>query len=398
VAMGDADPVDPAYEPQEGSPAESLSDTVTGVFAWFSDRPMFLWILAAVSAVVVLVVVLAKVRKGLTLDRWTLLSSGSRFVVSAGAVTAAWGVADLLGSGAPVFAGMGALVTAQVAVRGSWKTALQTVAGSILALALAEVLISYFGFGLLPLAAIIVISLGIGKVIAGDGVWVATTVLFASALGPALTDVAVSDRMMSTVVGVAIGAILSPLAHPWWFNYRLANERLATLSSEISATLLYCSSLGRIYDSIKDGSLVASTERIDDAVDDTEEAVEQAYEASTPKAKGDDLRKRTRALIYCAARAKGIADALTEASTRGTPIPADVFEAVSATEALLEAFSAGRSGEEVERLSENLSVATTFAARSVKNDGNTSAVILGGAVLGELDAMRVEIPSHARNP
>jgi len=389
------DPVDSAYIPEEGSPAETLSDTVTGVFGWLSDRPEILWFLAAVSALVILALIFSKVRKGIQVDKWMFMAASSRFAVSAAATVSAWGLAEVLGSGAPVFAGMGALITAQVAVRGSWKTALQTVAGSILALALAEILISYFGFGLLPLAIIIILSLGIGKIIAGDGVWVATTVLFASALGPSLTTVTVSDRVMATIVGVLIGAALSPLAHPWWFTYRAANTRLIALATRITETLQLCSSLGNIHSSIKGGKLSASTQDIDGAIAEVEVFVDYAHQASTPPHRIDDLRKRSRTLIYCASRTKGIADALTEASERHTPIPEGVFEAVSLTNNLVEAFASGASGEEIERLSDYVSVATVFAARSVKYDGNTSAVMLGGAILGGVESLRSGMPSKS---
>lgn len=159
--------------------------------------------------------------------------------VTALAACAAWTAAVLLDLASPVPAAVGAVITVALSLNRSLRSGFSLVAATAAALLVAFALYQWWGIHVWTVGVLVVTSLVIGRVmrLGPEGsLQIPVTALFVYVMGDSLTDDVILHRIIATLLGVAIGLVFSFVAHPERPEERIT-ERLADLGGRLGALL-----------------------------------------------------------------------------------------------------------------------------------------------------------------
>ncbi|GGK95804.1 hypothetical protein GCM10012284_32450 [Mangrovihabitans endophyticus] len=245
----------------------------------------------------------------------------ARTVVVTGAAAAiAWSVATGAGLAGPVMAAISATFSVQLSVHASVKEGVQRLVATLIGVVVALVMWKTAGVRTWSIAAIVVASLVLGRLLRlGDGViMMPATSLGVLVIGSTITDVVVLERMAATAVGVVVGASLSPFAGGLSPLER-AQRRLVVLSSALADLL---TQLGegtrRPYTAEEAGQWLSTARNLDYGVEEAAKAVKDLsgrprWPSRTPASAIRPMRSSLRDLWHSVDHVNSIARSLFDA-------------------------------------------------------------------------------------
>lgn len=359
-----------------------------------------------------------RVETGTTTHRVLTVAAGQwttawLIAVTAVAAAVAWTVAGLLHLASPVPAAVGAVLTVALSLNRSLRTGLSLILATAAAMLVAFALYQVWGIHVWTVAILVASALIIGRLVRlgpEGALQVPVTALFVYVLGDQLTDQVIIQRILATLLGVAIGVAFSFVAHPERPEQRLT-EQLADASR----------SLGALLEDIGEKTAQGATRRmaaewltqsralsvevqqIGEALDDLH--LGGRFAVGTERSRGRALRQQYAVVQHTAAHVQDIAHGIFDATASGAVIKAEAIGSMlSRTGAALEvhARTLPRSledGDPPTGLLRALDAVEAERDRSVarlKNADDTSALLLGGAIVSEVDRMvdRLASPSQ----
>lgn len=338
---------------------------------------------------------------GVAAAQWT---TAWLIAVTALAASVAWLGALLLHLSTPVPAAVGAVLTVALSVNRSLRTGLSLLLATAAALILAFVLYRTWGIHVWTVALLVAASLIIGRVVRlgrEGALQIPATALFVYVLGDQLTNQVIVQRMLATMLGVAIGVAFSFVAHPERPDQRVtedlsdASRKLGALLDEIGR----CTSLGVTRREAtewltRSRELAVEVESIGDALDELH--LGGRFAVGSERSRGRALRQQYAVVLHTSQHVHDIAHGIFDATTGGAVVKAEALGAMlSRTGAALEvhARTLPKSLDQVAPstgLLRALDAVEEERARSVarlKSMDDTSALLLGGAIVSEVDRM-----------
>lgn len=322
--------------------------------------------------------------------------------LSALAVSVAYLLATLIGSVTPVLAAGAALFSVHMNVTTSLSDGANRVAGTLLAVGTATLVEALMGVNVLTVGVIVGVTLFLARALrlGKDGaIGAAATGLFVLALGNALTAAAIQDRVIDTLLGVAIGILFSSLAHTVSPEEH-AKEALEELSDEIGTLLDDLATgvqLGTYTPQEAQGWLQRSRDLVDKLAHAsgivTEAEVRHQWNPGKAPPEITALVRTLTALEHACAQVNGIARTLFDASHSASPrrVPSELSDVLAHTSAAFRVHADVLVDEEntqALRLAvEDVEAAKKSAMREVKSLDDTGVWLLSGSILGEVGKM-----------
>lgn len=324
--------------------------------------------------------------------------------VTAIAAAVAWLGALLLHLSSPVPAAVGAVLTVALSINRSLRTGLSLILATAAALTLAFVLYRVWGIHVWTVAVLVAASLIIGRVVRlgrEGALQIPATALFVYVLGDQLTNQVILQRMLATLLGVAIGVAFSFVAHPERPEQRVT-EQLADASRRLGVLLERIGERTSLGVTRREAAewltqsreLAVEVEAIGDALDDLH--LGGRFALGSERSRGRALRRQYAVVFHTSQHVHDIAHGIFDATNGGAVVKAEALGAMlSRTGAALEvhARTLPKSIDQVEPptgLLRALDAVEEERARSVarlKSMDDTSALLLGGAIVSEVDRM-----------
>jgi len=338
---------------------------------------------------------------GLVAAQWT---TAWLIAVTAIAASVAWLGSLLLNLSSPVPAAVGAVLTVALSVNRSLRTGLSLLLATAAALLVAFVLYRIWGIHVWTVAVLVAVSLIIGRLVRlgrEGALQIPATALFVYVLGDQLTNQVILQRMFATLLGVAIGVVFSFVAHPERPDQRVT-EQIADASRRLGQLL---DEIGRRTSTgvtrrvaaewlTRSRELAVEVEAIGDALDDLHLGGRLAM--GSERTRGRVLRQQYAVVLHTSQHVHDIAHGIFDATAGGAVVKAEALGAMlSRTGAALEihAKTLPKSIDQAQPttgLLRALDAVEEERARSIerlKSMDDTSALLLGGAIVSEVDRM-----------
>lgn len=348
------------------------------------------------------------------LIRWLARTWPTMWLIGVTAIAActAWVAALALGLTTPVVAAVGAVITVALSLNRSLRTGLSLVGATAVALAVAYALYQWWGLHVWTVGVLVIVSLIIGRAmrLGPEGsLQIPATALFLYVMGESLTDELIVQRILATLLGVSIGLVYSFVAHPERPEERMT-ERLADLGTRLGSLLVDMggprSSLTRRQATewlTEARRLAVETRHLGEEIGNLGlgRRLSVGSERAIGRAVADQFALLQSTSDHVNTIARGLFDATSAGSVR---LPAGVGQMLSSTgEALsVHADSMDRAlqeGDPATGVLEALEVVEEERSRSVaelKSIDDTGALLLGGALVTEVDAMARRLAATGR--
>ena len=337
---------------------------------------------------------------------WT---TGWWIAVTAVAGATAWTAALLLDLASPVPAAVGAVLTVGLSLNRSLRTGASLIVATAAALLVAFALYRFWGLHVWTVAVLVAVALIIGRMLRlgpEGSLQVPATALFVYILGDQLTDDVILHRILATLLGVAIGVGFSYIAHPERPEERIG-DRLADAGRRLGDLLVAMGSLGtgectrrRAAEWLTESrELSIEVRRIGEALDEL--ALGKRFSIGIERNRGRALRDQCEVLQRTAFYVGDIARGLFDATGRGavrmpdgigrmlTSTGAAVGVHADALPGLLDSDGTPPTG--VLRALEQVDVDRSHSVASIKELDDTGALLLGGALVTEMDRVVGEL-------
>lgn len=332
--------------------------------------------------------------------------------VTAVAAAIAWTVASIAGIASPVPAAVAAVLTVALSVNRSLRTGISLLGATAAALLVAFALYQVWGLHVWTAGVIVAVSLIIGRVmrLGPEGsLQIPATALFVYVLGEGLTDEVIIHRIAATLLGVVVGMIFSFIAHPETPDQRIT-EQLAELNSRLAAVLTDigthsangCTRRQATQWLTECRALAVDVRRLGETLDDLALGSRVAVATSRmQRSKGQAIRDQYTVLQQTTGQVNDIARGLFDATARGDVyVPEGISAMLASTGAALSvhassmATSIEQGGDPPTGVIHALDAVVEGRSRSVqslKNVDDTGALLLGGAIVTEVDRMLEEL-------
>jgi len=332
--------------------------------------------------------------------------------VTAVAAAVAWAAASLAGIGSPVPAAVAAVLTVALSVNRSLRTGISLLGATAAALLVAFGLYQVWGLHVWTAGVIVAISLAIGRMMrlgAEGSLQIPATALFVYVLGEGLTNEVIIHRIAATLLGVVIGMVFSYIAHPETPDQRLT-ERLSELSTRLAAVLTDigthaangCTRRQAAQWLTECRTLAVDVRRLGETLDEL--ALGSRVTVSTSRAhrsKGQAIRDQYTVLQQTTGQVNDIARGLFDATARGdVVVPEGISAMLTSTGAALSVHAASmaasieQGGDPPTGVIHALDAVVEGRSRSVeslKHVEDTGALLLGGAIVTEVDRLLEEL-------
>lgn len=333
--------------------------------------------------------------------------------ITAVASAVAWTGALMLRLQSPVPAAVAAVLTVALSLNRSLRTGLSLILATAAALGVAFGLYQVWGLHVWTVAVLVAAALVIGRVVRlgpEGALQVPAMALFVYALGDQLTDQVIVQRILATLLGVAIGVGFSFIAHPERPEQRLTDQ-LADASRRLGALLDEIGQRTAQGATRRDAAQWLTTSRaisvdvdaIGDALDELH--LGRRFAVGSERSRGRALRAQFTVVQHTSAHVYDIAHGIFDATAHGATVRAEALGSMlSRTGAALEvhARTLPRSlddGDPPTGLLRALDAVEEERDRSVarlKSIDDTSALLLGGAIVSEVDRMVDRLGSSAQ--
>jgi len=351
----------------------------------------------------------ARAPRGSVLQRGLRLASRSWATVWLIGVTSlaacvAWVGALYLDLGSPVPAAAGAVITVALSLNRSLRSGLSLVGATAAALIVAFALYQWWGLHVWTVGVLVIVSLVIGRLmrLGPEGaLQIPVTALFLYIMGEALTDDLIISRIVATLLGVAVGLVFSMVAHPELPEERMT-ERLSDLGVRLGELLV---AMGQVSDRrvtrrqstewlTEARELGVETRRIGEELDEL--GLGRRFSLGSERAVGRAIRDQYHLIQQTSdhvnAIARGLFDATSEGSVR---LPQGVGQMLSSTgtavtahaDAMDRAITEGDPATGVIEALEAVEEDRTRSVEELKGTDDTNALVLGGALVNEVDRM-----------
>ncbi len=329
-------------------------------------------------------------------------------MVTSVAAAVAWAAASVVGIAAPVPAAVASVLTVALSLNRSLRTGVSLVAATAAAMIAAFALYQVWGLHVWTAGVLVAVSLVIGRVmrLGSDGsLQVPAMALFVYVLGEGITNDVVVQRIFATLIGVVVGVVFSFIAHPERPQERVT-EQLSDISYRLGALLVQ---IGR---DTSDGctrrqaaewltasrSLAVEVRKMGETLDDLAMGSPMMANAARSRpTRGQAIRDQFTVISQTTAQVNDIARGLFDATARGdVAVPDGLGAMLTSTGAALEVHASamstliGEGGEPptgVLRALDAVAEERMRSAASLKTLDDTGALVLGGAILTEVDRM-----------
>ena len=332
--------------------------------------------------------------------------------ITAVAASVAWTVASVVGLSNPVPGAVAAVLTVALSANRSLKTGFSLVVATAAALLIAFALYQVWGMHVWTAGVIVAVSLVIGRAmrLGADGaLQIPATALFVYVLGEGLTNDVIIHRIAATLLGVVIGIAFSFIAHPETPEQRIT-EQLSELSSRLGVVLTDIgthSAHGFTRDQATGWlsecrALAVEVRRLGETLDDL--AIGSRVQVATGRARrtrAQAIRDQYTLLQQTTGQVNDIARGLFDATSRGdVAIPEGISAMLASTGVALSrhasslASSIEQGGDPPTGVLNALDAVgedRSQSVQSLKNVDDTGALLLGGAIVTEVDRMVEEL-------
>lgn len=320
------------------------------------------------------------------------------------AACAAWAASLLVGLKSPVAAAVAALLTVALSLNRSLRTGISLVVATAVALILAFVVYQAWGLHVWTAGVIVATSLIIGRVMrlgTEGSLQIPATALFVYVLGEGLTDGVIINRILATLLGVAIGLLFSFIAHPERPEERIT-DTLADLGRRLGDLLVAMGdSAERAATRRQAAEWLTEARRISLEVREVGQEIDELglgkkLAVGSERAVGRALRDQYALLESTTAHVNDIARGIFDATSGGSVMLPDGFAGLLAStgaaltvhaDSLPQSLEDGDPATGVLRALEVVEEERSRSVASIKELDDTGALLLGGALVTEVDRM-----------
>lgn len=332
--------------------------------------------------------------------------------VTAVAASVAWAAASLTGISNPVPAAVAAVLTVALSANRSLKTGLSLVVATAAALMIAFGLYQVWGIHVWTAGVIVAVSLVIGRTMrlgVEGSLQIPATALFVYVLGEGLTNDVIIHRIAATLLGVVVGLLFSFIAHPETPDQRITeqlsemNNRLAAVLTDVGTHAAQgCTRRQAAQWLTECRTLAVDVRRLGETLDDLAIGSRVSVPTSrSHRSKSQAIRDQYTVLQQTTGQVNDIARGLFDATARGDVIvPEGISAMLASTGAALSVHAASmaasieQGGDPPTGVIHALDAVVEGRSRSVqdlKNVEDTGALVLGGAIVTEVDRMLDEL-------
>jgi uncharacterized membrane protein YgaE (UPF0421/DUF939 family) len=332
--------------------------------------------------------------------------------VTAVAASVAWAATSLTGIANPVPGAVAAVLTVALSANRSLKTGVSLVVATAAALMIAFGLYQVWGIHVWTAGVLVAVSLVIGRAmrLGVDGaLQIPATALFVYVLGDGLTDDVIIHRIAATLLGVVVGLVFSFIAHPETPDQRIT-ERLSELNTRLAGVLTDigmhsakgCTRRQAAQWLTECRTLAVDVRRLGETLDDLALGSRVTVASSRAhRSKNQAIRDQYTVLQQTTGQVNDIARGLFDATSRGDVlVPEGISAMLASTGAALTvhasslATSIEQGGDPPTGVIHALDAVVADRSRSVqdlKNMDDTGALLLGGAIVTEVDRLLDEL-------
>lgn len=322
--------------------------------------------------------------------------------VTALAACVAWVGALYLDLGSPVPAAAGAIITVALSLNRSLRSGLSLVGATAAALIVAFALYQWWGLHVWTVGVLVIVALVIGRImrLGPEGsLQIPVTALFLYIMGEALTDDLIVTRIVATLLGVAVGLAFSMVAHPELPEERMT-DRLSDLGVRLGEVLVAMGSASRLTRRqatewlTEARELGIETRRIGEELDEL--GLGRRFSLGSERAVGRAIREQYHLIQQTSDHVNAIARGLFDATSDGSlRLPQGVGQMLSSTgtavtahaDSLDRAIVDGDPSTGVIEALEAVEEDRTRSVEELKGIDDTNALVLGGALVNEVDRM-----------
>ena len=320
------------------------------------------------------------------------------------AACAAWSVSLIVGLSSPVPAAVAAVLTVALSLNRSLRTGVSLVGATAVALVVAFVLYQAWGLHVWTAGVIVAASLVIGRVMrlgAEGSLQIPATALFVYVLGENLTDEVILNRILATLLGVAVGVLFSLIAHPERPEERIT-ENLSDLGHRLADLLVSMGDTARERATRREAAewltqarkLSLEVRELGSEIDEL--ALGRRFAVGAERAVGRALRDQFALIESTCAHVNDIARGIFDATSRGSVVLPEGFgDLLASTGNALsihaDAMPRGLEDRDpdtgVLRALEVVEEDRSRSVATIKELDDTGALLLGGALVTEVDRM-----------
>lgn len=320
------------------------------------------------------------------------------------AACAAWSVSLIVGLSSPVPAAVAAVLTVALSLNRSLRTGMSLVGATAVALVVAFVLYQAWGLHVWTAGVIVAASLVIGRVMrlgAEGSLQIPATALFVYVLGENLTDEVILNRILATLLGVAVGVLFSLIAHPERPEERIT-ENLSDLGHRLADLLVSMGDTAGERATRREAAewltqaRKLSLEVRELGLEIDELALGRRFAVGAERAVGRALRDQFALIESTCAHVNDIARGIFDATSRGSVVLPEGFgDLLASTGNALsihaDAMPRGLEDRDpdtgVLRALEVVEEDRSRSVATIKELDDTGALLLGGALVTEVDRM-----------
>jgi len=320
------------------------------------------------------------------------------------AACAAWSVSLIVGLSSPVPAAVAAVLTVALSLNRSLRTGISLVGATAVALVVAFVLYQAWGLHVWTAGVIVAASLVIGRVMrlgAEGSLQIPATALFVYVLGENLTDEVIFNRILATLLGVAVGVLFSLIAHPERPEERIT-ENLSDLGHRLADLLVSMGDTAGERATRREAAewltqarkLSLEVRELGSEIDEL--ALGRRFAVGAERAVGRALRDQFALIESTCAHVNDIARGIFDATSRGSVVLPEGFgDLLASTGNALsihaDAMPRGLEDRDpdtgVLRALEVVEEDRSRSVATIKELDDTGALLLGGALVTEVDRM-----------
>ena len=320
------------------------------------------------------------------------------------AACAAWSVSLIVGLSSPVPAAVAAVLTVALSLNRSLRTGVSLVGATAVALVVAFVLYQAWGLHVWTAGVIVAASLVIGRVMrlgAEGSLQIPATALFVYVLGENLTDEVILNRILATLLGVAVGVLFSLIAHPERPEERIT-ENLSDLGHRLADLLVSMGDTAGERATRREAAewltqarkLSLEVRELGSEIDEL--ALGRRFAVGAERAVGRALRDQFALIESTCAHVNDIARGIFDATSRGSVVLPEGFgDLLASTGNALsihaDAMPRGLEDRDpdtgVLRALEVVEEDRSRSVATIKELDDTGALLLGGALVTEVDRM-----------